>query len=316
MPLRARGLADRPGEPYPAALRVEWTRRESNPHPRHARPASSRWTTGPDSGDDGNRTQPVRVRGGLATLAHAPPFELRRPDLNRRRTAHETVLGPGSSPLRSQYSRQDSNLRSPGCEPGAVASGPRECRVVPAGFEPATSTMSGWRALQAAPRDCRKAPETRFLGENGFLLASRAGRSRTCLKPRIRRSPRRPVPGPIERPVRDSNPSRLFDKQVATPAASQGGQECPAGVAPACPPRQGGASAARPRTRRARTEGVEPSASGLEPDCSPGSTSFTSGRGRIRTCKGWSPRPPSKRVPSAGWLALPDRRRLKAAGYS
>jgi hypothetical protein len=155
MPLRARGLADRPGEPYPAALRAKWTRRESNPHCRHARPASSRWTTGPESGDDGNRTQPVRVRGGLATLAHAPPFELRRPDLNRRGTAHETVLGPGSSPLRSQYSRQESNLRSPGCEPGAVASGPRECRVVPAGFEPATSTMSGWRALRTAPRDCQ-----------------------------------------------------------------------------------------------------------------------------------------------------------------
>jgi hypothetical protein len=36
----------------------------------------------------------------------------------------------------------------------------------------------------------------------------------------------------------------------------------------------------------ARTEGVEPSASGLEPDCSPGSTSLsiTSCPGRTRTC--------------------------------
>lgn len=29
-------------------------------------------------------------------------FQLRRPDLNRRRTAYETVLEPDSSPLRSR----------------------------------------------------------------------------------------------------------------------------------------------------------------------------------------------------------------------
>ena len=51
---------------------------------------------------------------------------------------------------------------------------------------------------------------------------SRAGRSRTCLPPRIRRLPRRSASARRERPVRDSNPSRLRDKQVATPAASQG----------------------------------------------------------------------------------------------
>ena len=52
--------------------------------------------------------------------------------------------------------------------------------IVSAGFEPAISTMSRWRALQAAPRDC----------------VNRAGRSRTCLVPRIRRAPRRSVHGP------------------------------------------------------------------------------------------------------------------------
>ena len=54
-----------------------------------------------------------------------------------------------------------------------------------------------------------------------------------------------------------------------------GRKECPAGVAPACPPWQGGAWAARPRTPKARTEGVEPSTCGLEPHCSPRSTSLT-----------------------------------------
>ena len=56
-------------------------------------------------------------------------------------------------------------------------------------------------------------------------------------------------------------------------------QECPAGVAPACPPRQGGAWAARPRTPEARTEGVEPSPCALEAHCSPRSTSLTGGTG-------------------------------------
>ena len=53
-------------------------------------------------------------------------------------------------------------------------------------------------------------------------VSSWAGRSRTCLKPRIRRPPHRPVPGPIQRPVRESNPSLLFDRQAGTPAPSQG----------------------------------------------------------------------------------------------
>ena len=57
---------------------------------------------------------------------------------------------------------------------------------------------------------------------------------------------------------------------------------------------------------QARTEGVEPSASRLELDCSPGSTPLSnSGRDRTRTCKGFSPRPASNRVPSC-LLARPS----------
>src|SRR6516225_10161173 len=87
-----------------------------------------------------------------------------------------------------------------------------------------------------------------------------------------------------------------------------GRKECPAGVAPACPTRQVGAWAARPRTQQARTEGVEPSASRLELDCSPGSTPLSnSGRDRTRTCKGLR----LARLPTgchrACWLALPYR---------
>ena len=58
----------------------------------------------------------------------------------------------------------------------------------------------------------------------------------------------------------------------------------------------------------ARTEGVEPSASRLELDCSPGSTPLSiSGRDRTRTCKGLR----LARLPTgchrACWLALPYR---------
>jgi hypothetical protein len=58
---------------------------------------------------------------------------------------------------------------------------------------------------------------------------------------------------------------------------------------------------------KARTEGVEPSASRLELDCSPRSTPLSSGRDRTRTCKGLR----LARLPSgchhACWLALPYR---------
>lgn len=176
--MRPHGLANRPGKPYPATLRTQWTRRESNPHCQHARLASSRWTTGPFSSVRGVGVEPtlmvalmvsliafspyhsgfqgrriaaflppelsgppgIRTDLRLATTAssfwtsspcqrsgrgsnpvfrayqggvrpqHLQTFKLRRPDLNRRRTAYETVL---ASRLQStpQYPRQDSNLR-------------------------------------------------------------------------------------------------------------------------------------------------------------------------------------------------------------
>jgi hypothetical protein len=90
-----------------------------------------------------------------------------------------------------------------------------------------------------------------------------------------------------QRPVRDSNPSRLLDRQVATPAASQGGLKSvrreshpPVHLGKVVPGLLGHGHP------KARTEGVEPSACALEAHCSPGSTSLASGRDRSRTCKG------------------------------
>lgn len=123
----------------------------------------------------------LRQHGPLISTHQSPlTNELRRWDLNPRDTAYETVL---ASRLQStpQYSRQDSNLRCALCERAAVAAGPREYSfsifdfrlprrfpptqskfenqkskiknpVVSAGFEPAISTMSGWRALRCSTR--------------------------------------------------------------------------------------------------------------------------------------------------------------------
>ena len=58
MAVKPHGLANRPGEPYPATFRIEWTHRESNSDFRHARAVSSRWTMSPFRSVDrpGNRT--------------------------------------------------------------------------------------------------------------------------------------------------------------------------------------------------------------------------------------------------------------------
>ena len=58
MAVKPHDLANRPGEPYPATFRIEWTHRESNSDLRHARAVSSRWTMSPLHQVDrpGNRT--------------------------------------------------------------------------------------------------------------------------------------------------------------------------------------------------------------------------------------------------------------------
>jgi hypothetical protein len=58
MAVKPHGLANRPGEPYPATFRSQWTHRESNSDFRHARAVSSRWTMSPFRSVDrpGNRT--------------------------------------------------------------------------------------------------------------------------------------------------------------------------------------------------------------------------------------------------------------------
>ena len=73
----------------------------------------------------GRESNPVfRAYQGGVRPQHFQTSQLRRPDSNRRGTAYETVLGTRlqSTP---QYPRQDSNLRSPPSQGGAVAAGLR-----------------------------------------------------------------------------------------------------------------------------------------------------------------------------------------------
>ena len=91
-----------------------------------------------------------------------------------------------------------------------------------------------------------------------------------------------------KRPVRESNPSHLLDRQAGTPASSQGKQERLAGVEPTYPPWQGGAWTARPQahlehnSKGGRSRTLWPV---LEAGCSPRSTPLNhSGRGGTRTC--------------------------------
>jgi hypothetical protein len=107
--------------------------------------------------------------------------------------------------------------------------------------------------LRSTPGRTRTCGECLFVGEvpsplghGGSDLVGPAGVEPAFHRVSDGRLAARPRPA-CQRPVRDSNPSRLLDRQVATPAASQGGKSV-AGVAPAYPTRQVGAWAARPRT--------------------------------------------------------------------
>ena len=154
--------------------------------------------------------------------------------MNRRGTAYETVLEPASSPLRSQAS--------------------------PAGFEPASPTFEAWCCCSAELRGHRTSTPGRTrtcdplgvnqpplpLGHGGSTRDPAWTRTRSLHHVRVASTataPRDHV-GPVgveptshrvsdgclaarlrpddQRPVRESNPSRLLDRQVATPAASQG----------------------------------------------------------------------------------------------
>ncbi len=77
--------------------------------------------------------------------------------------------------------------------------------------------------------------------------------------------------GPHERPVRESNPSHLLDRQAGTPASSQG-VRVSGGSRTRLSDAAGRCLGCSATDTPAWAEGVEPSACGLEPHYSPRST--------------------------------------------
>ncbi len=78
MTRRSHGLANRPGEPYPATFRIfhlQWTHRELNPDFQSAELVSSRWTMSPcvSSGPDGSRTHHTDLARVSRPQRHAGP---------------------------------------------------------------------------------------------------------------------------------------------------------------------------------------------------------------------------------------------------
>ena len=114
------GRGSQPGKSV-SSRSSQWTAGESHPDFRLATAASSCSTSSPCMERSSWESNPDRrLTRAVCCPNTSRPCKLRRPDLNRRGTAYETVLGTRlqSTP---QYPRQDSNLRLPPRQGGAVA---------------------------------------------------------------------------------------------------------------------------------------------------------------------------------------------------
>jgi hypothetical protein len=119
--MESHGLANRPGEPYPATFRFQWTHRESNSDLRHARAVSCLWTMSPTtfSGPAGESNPDLLVASQASSRWTSSPF-IRGPSGNRTR--------PSALP-RQCAAAAPTDLRFP-------------ITVIPDGIEPSLSWMS------------------------------------------------------------------------------------------------------------------------------------------------------------------------------
>ena len=211
--------------------------------------------------------------------------------MNRRRTAYETVLE------RLQSTPQIST-------PGRT----RTCDRLHVREVPLPLGHGGVRNCRLQIADCkmRNAFESAICNLQSAMI--RAGRSRTCLPPRIRRLPgrsataRSAAPCTGLEPVSPARQTGRHTRCVTGQARVSGGSRTRLSTL------AGGASAAaRPRNTvskggRSRTLCVR----GWKPHCSPRSTSLVDQRkGQDSNLQGLAPRPASNRVPSC-LLARPS----------
>ena len=160
MAVKPRGLANRPGEPYPATFRNQWTHRESNWGTdwhgcqlvlRHARAVSSRWTMSPSSAVDrpGNRTPISSVQTRHLPVGRAAHV------LSEVRLGIEPSLPPYHGGVQPQHLQTNSKSVIPdGTEPSLSCMSRRRLRrwttgpiVTEVGVEPTQSQVLGLLAL-------------------------------------------------------------------------------------------------------------------------------------------------------------------------
>ena len=126
MTRRSRGLANRPGKPYPATFRsFQWTHPELNWDLRHARAASSPWTMSPCFQVDRRGVEP-RLPGCKPSVF---PLD-QRPEVQEVRPGFEPGLPPyhGGGPPCGR------------CPPKTPTD--HVLQMIPTGIEPTLSCMS------------------------------------------------------------------------------------------------------------------------------------------------------------------------------
>src|SRR5687768_711254 len=106
MAVKPHGLANRPGKPYPATFRNQWTHRESNSDFRHARAVSSRWTMSPFpfSGPAGESNPDLLVAGQASSRWTSRPCLQQRSVWELNPVFRLTKAACGHSTYRPKYS--------------------------------------------------------------------------------------------------------------------------------------------------------------------------------------------------------------------
>ena len=120
----------------------QWRRRDSNPHRRCARAASSRWTTSPrGGGPDGNRTRldPARQAGGIPRCLRDQRGD--HPDSNRDQEVHSLPCEPLHHGHHEAVRPRRIERRSAGYQPAALPLCYGQEMVWVAGIEPAAASF-------------------------------------------------------------------------------------------------------------------------------------------------------------------------------